>query len=74
MPEEGRYRFEAHATVDRLGGEGVPQLVGVDVPDAGGGRGLADGVVDAGAGDRPGAVGEQPVSYTHLTLPTILLV
>ena len=35
MPEEGGDRFEAHAAVDRLGGEGVAQLVGVDVADPG---------------------------------------
>jgi hypothetical protein len=42
-----------------LGGEGVPQLVWVDVPDPGREGGLVDGVVDAGAGDGAAAVGEQ---------------
>jgi hypothetical protein len=34
-------RLQAHAAVDRLGGRGVPQLVGVDVGQPGGGAGLA---------------------------------
>ncbi|HVA75733.1 MAG TPA: hypothetical protein VNF71_14330, partial [Acidimicrobiales bacterium] len=34
MPEQGGDGFEAHASVDGLGGQGVAQLVGVD-PDAG---------------------------------------
>ena len=36
MAEHGRDRFEAHPTVDRLGREGVSELVGVDVAEAGG--------------------------------------
>ena len=35
VAEQRGDRFEAHAAVDGLGGEGVAQLVGVDVADAG---------------------------------------
>ncbi len=45
MAEHGGDRFEAHAAVDGLGGEGVAELVGVDVADPGG---LRDPVDDAG--------------------------
>jgi hypothetical protein len=38
---EGRDGLQAHAAVDRLGGQGVPQLPGVDVRQPGGGAGLA---------------------------------
>jgi hypothetical protein len=40
VPEQGADRLEAHAAVDGLGREGLADLVGVDVPDAGGGGGL----------------------------------
>ena len=36
MTEHRRDRFEAHPAVDGLGGERVPQLVGMDVPEPGG--------------------------------------
>jgi len=42
MAEEGGDGFQAHPAVDRLGGQGVPQLVGVDVRQAGGDRGAVD--------------------------------
>ena len=42
MPEQGGDGFEGHAAVDGLGGQGVPQLVGVDVGQAGGGAGFVD--------------------------------
>ena len=35
-------RLQAHAAVDGLGGQGVPELVGVDVGQPGGGAGLVD--------------------------------
>ena len=35
MPEQCGNRLEAHAAVDGLGGQGVAQLVGVDVTDPG---------------------------------------
>jgi len=35
-------RFQAHAAVDRLGGQRVPELVGVDVGQPGGGASLVD--------------------------------
>ena len=59
MPQERGDRFEGHAAVDRLGREGVAELVGVDVTDPGGCGGGLYGVVDAGAGDGPAAVGEE---------------
>jgi len=39
--------FQAPAAVDGLGGQGVAELVGVDVADPGGGGGPLDGPVDA---------------------------
>jgi hypothetical protein len=35
VAEHGGHRLEAHAAVDGLGGEGVAELVGVDVADPG---------------------------------------
>ena len=52
-------RFERHAAVDGLGGQGVAQLVGVDVRQPGGGAGLVedpgDGVPVQRRGRSPGA-------------------
>jgi hypothetical protein len=42
MAEHGGDRFQAHAAVDRLGGQGVPELVGVDVRQPGGRARLVD--------------------------------
>ena len=42
MAEQGGDRFQAHAAVDRLGGQGVPELVGVDMAQPGGGAGPVD--------------------------------
>jgi hypothetical protein len=42
VPEQGGDGFEAHGAVDRLGGERVAQLVGVDVTDAGSLGGCCD--------------------------------
>jgi integrase/recombinase XerD len=46
VPEEGSDRFEAHAPVDGLGGEGVAQAVRVDVTDPGCLGGFGDGPVN----------------------------
>lgn len=46
MAEERSDGLEAHAAVDGLGGEGVAELVGVDVSDAGAGGGGGDVAVD----------------------------
>ena len=40
VSEQGGDGFQAHATVDGLGGEGVAELVRVDVRQPGGGRRL----------------------------------
>ena len=61
VAEHGGERFEAHAPVDGLGGEGVAELVGVDVSDA---RCLGDPVDDAGdlvPVDRPVVPDDEPV-------------
>ena len=42
MPEHRGDRLQAHAAVDGLGGQRVPELVGVDVGQPGGGAGLVD--------------------------------
>jgi hypothetical protein len=42
VAEHRRDRFQAHAPVDRLGGQSVPELVGVDVRQPGGGAGFVD--------------------------------
>ncbi len=39
MTEKRGDRFDTHAPVDGLGGQSVTELVGCDVPDAGGRRG-----------------------------------
>jgi len=47
--EEGSDGFESHAPVDRLGGEGVAELVGVDVADPGSLQGaVAAGILGCG--------------------------
>ena len=35
MPEQGGNGLEAHAPIDRLGGESVAELMGMDVADTG---------------------------------------
>ena len=60
-PSRAAIASRRHAAVDGLGGQGVPQLVGVDVADPGGGGGRLDGVVDAGGGDRRPLLDEQQV-------------
>jgi hypothetical protein len=42
MAEHGGDGLQAHAAVDGLGGQGVSELVGVDVGQPGGGAGLVD--------------------------------
>jgi hypothetical protein len=59
MPEKGSYRFEGHAPVDRLGGQGVAEPVRVDVADPGGCGGFGDGAVDAALPDALAVLDEQ---------------
>ena len=49
MAEQRGDRFEGHAPVDALGGEGVAQRVGVDVADAGAAGDGGDVAVDGAA-------------------------
>ena len=49
MAEERGDGFEAHASVDGLGGEGVAELVGVDCSEAGSGGGGGDDAVNGSA-------------------------
>jgi hypothetical protein len=42
VAEQGGDGFQAHAAVDRLGGQSMPELVGMDVREAGGGAGPVD--------------------------------
>ena len=53
MAEHRGDRFQAHAAVDGLGGQGVPQLVGVDVGQPGGGAGPVDHPGDGVPVQRP---------------------
>ena len=53
MAEQGGDRLQAHPAVDGLGGQGVPELVGVDVRQAGGGAGLVDEPGDGVPVQRP---------------------
>jgi len=59
VPEERGDGFQAHPAVDGLGGQGVPQLVWVDVADTCCDSGCLDSVIDPGGRDRPTPVGEQ---------------
>ena len=59
VPEQRGDRLEAHAAVDGLGRQGVPELVGWTCPIPAAVGGGVDGVVDPGAGDGSAAVGEQ---------------
>jgi hypothetical protein len=61
VAEQGGDRVQAHAAVDRLGGQGVAQLVGGNVADPSRGGDLGQGPVDPAGGDRPAAVHKQPV-------------
>ena len=64
MAEQGRDGFQAHAAVDGLGGQGVPQLVRVDMWQARGGAGAVDHAGDGMAVERaavlPGSSSEWP--------------
>ena len=46
-------RLGRHASVDRLGGQGVPELVGVNVREPGCGAGLVDEPGDGVSGSVP---------------------
>ena len=52
-------RLERHASVDRLGGEGMPELVGVDVGEPGCGAGLVDEPGDGVPVQRPAVLPRQ---------------
>ncbi len=59
MSQKGGYRLQAHAPVDRLGGQRVPEPVRADVADPGGLGGLGDGPVDAALADALAVLDEQ---------------
>ena len=59
MPEQRGDGLEAHAPVDRLGGERVTQLVGMQVTEARPSPGPVHHAGDDVAGERSSAVGEQ---------------
>jgi hypothetical protein len=52
--------FEAHPSVDGLGGQGVSELVGVDGPDPGVDADAGDDAVHGPPVDRDVAVSEEP--------------
>lgn len=60
MAEERGDRFEAHASVDGLGSQGVAELVGMDVADAGLAGGGGHDAVHGAPVDRGVVVGEEP--------------
>lgn len=59
MAEEGGDGFETHTPVDGLGGEGVAELVGVDVADSGLFGDTADHAGDPMPIDAAGPIGEE---------------
>jgi hypothetical protein len=59
VTEQRSDRFEAHPSVDRLGGKGVAELVGVDVSDAGVDADASHDAVHGPPVDRDVAVGEE---------------
>ena len=61
MPQQRGDRFEGHAPVDGLGGEGVAQLMRGDAAEAGLAGDLGDGAIDPRRGDPASVVGEQVV-------------
>ena len=60
VPEQRGDRFEAHPAVDGLGGEGVAELVGVHVADAGVAGDRGDDAVHGAPVDRGVVIGEEP--------------
>jgi len=58
MTEQRGDGFEAHAAVDGLGGERVPQAVRVHVVDAGDGADAGDDAVHGSTIDRVVVIGE----------------
>jgi hypothetical protein len=73
MAEEGGDGFETHPPVDGLGGEGVAELVGVDVADPGLFGDPADHAGDPMPVDAAGPVGEE-VTVPADVFPVGLLV
>jgi hypothetical protein len=59
MAEHRGDRLQAHAAVDRLGGQGMPQLVGVEVAQPGGGAGPVDHPGDGMPVQRPAVLARQ---------------
>ena len=59
VSEEGGDGFEAHAAVDRLGGQGVAELVGVDVADPGPLGDPADDAMDGASVERGAVIGDE---------------
>jgi hypothetical protein len=59
MPEQGGDRFESHPAVDRLGGQGVAELVGVNVADSSPFGDPADDAVHGASFERGAVVGDQ---------------
>ncbi len=59
VAEQSGDGFEAHPAVDRLGGEGVAETVGVHVVDPGDGADPGDDAVDGATIDRVVMVSEQ---------------
>ena len=62
MAEERCDGFEAHAPIDRLGREGVAELVRVNVSESGGVSGSLNGTIDALWWDRSTTVAEEKVA------------
>jgi hypothetical protein len=71
MAEEGSDRLQAHATVDGLGGQGVTQLVRVDVADAGGGGDSGDPALHGVAVERALLAREEPAVGMGFVGPSI---
>jgi len=71
VPEQLTDGLQAHPTVEGLGGQGVAQLVGMDMADAGGLCGAPDHPGDHVPVERPAMVGdEQPAdAVVGMVLP-----
>ena len=58
MSQQGSDGFEAHAAVDRLGGQRVAELMWRNAPETGGSRHLEDRLIHARGRDSSAAVDE----------------